>query len=708
MKIRKRQILRICLLSLVGLLGSCSSDHNNREKEVKLSNFKEHVTYYNDKNKTYVEKRLNKAKTLLADLNKKITESNTEKKASLEKEVAIAQRDVSKWQQRQSLGDYFAFKTIEDIPENLIWETGMDEEEIGDPAAKKGGALRIAINYFPPTLRPIGPESNHMFRDKMYLDTEIGLIGIHPDTYKPLPGIAHTWAVSEDRRTIYYKINPKATYSDGVPIKANDFLFGVYLRTSDNIFAPFSKQYFRDQFAQFAIYDDYTLSVTLPEEKPNPYLYASVSCSAPHFYKEFGPDYKERYQWRVPPSTGAYQVHPEGIVKGRSITMERVKDWWAKDMKYYRYRFNPDKLHYKVIASNDKAYELFKLGQIDFIDLENVKNLAYWYEKSEIEPVYKGYIHKTKFYRNWPTIPFGMYMNMDEGLLKERDIRVGIQHSLNFQRVNDSVYRGDYTRINTYGDGYGRFTNTSIKAREYSPKTAREYFAKAGFTKEGKDGILMREDGTRLSISCSIRNDPSREEQLAILASETKKCGFELRIDSQALGVWGAKINKKEHEITFLGWGVGPPYPQFRQGFHSDQAFDEKGERKMLTNNLCSFADPRMDVVSENIRYARTEEEIEVAAHEAAQIVHDSAAYAPGVAKPFTVVIYWRWMCWPDTEEMQFCYGRVFELGDSHVFWIDEEKQKETLAARKAGQSFPETEQVYDQFRVNVKGKKDE
>jgi microcin C transport system substrate-binding protein len=29
------------------------------------------------------------------------------------------------------------------------------------------------------------------------------------------------------------------------------------------------------------------------------------------------------------------------LKRGRSITMSRVKDWWARDLKHYRYTFNP-------------------------------------------------------------------------------------------------------------------------------------------------------------------------------------------------------------------------------------------------------------------------------------------------------------------------------------------------------------------------------
>ncbi len=40
-------------------------------------------------------------------------------------------------------------------------------------------------------------------------------------------------------------------------------------------------------------------------------------------------------------------VKDEDIVKGVSITLTRAKDWWAKDMKYYRNMYNADKILYR-------------------------------------------------------------------------------------------------------------------------------------------------------------------------------------------------------------------------------------------------------------------------------------------------------------------------------------------------------------------------
>ena len=62
-----------------------------------------------------------------------------------------------------------------------------------------------------------------------------------------IPGLAREWAVSADGRTIYFRLDPEARYSDGEPVRARDFLVGVYLRVSDHIVNPYSKQFYREE-----------------------------------------------------------------------------------------------------------------------------------------------------------------------------------------------------------------------------------------------------------------------------------------------------------------------------------------------------------------------------------------------------------------------------------------------------------------------------
>ena len=185
-----------------------------------------------------------------------------------------------------------------------------------------------------------------------------------------------------------------------------------------------------------AIYDDLTFVGHPAEAKPRSLaaLLRSRSRPAPpHFYSEYGPDYEERYNWRLPPTTGAYFVKDEDIVKGASITLTRVKDWWAKDRKFYRHRFNADKIVYPVVRDESKVWELFRAGEIDFFMITSPQ---YWYEKSEIPPVFDGYIERYIFYNQFPRPPYGLYLNTAKPLLDDRNVRLGIPHAMNWQKVH--------------------------------------------------------------------------------------------------------------------------------------------------------------------------------------------------------------------------------------------------------------------------------
>lgn len=615
------------------------------------------------------------------------------------REAALARletlrREQGKWEFRLSLGDYLKFASPADIPADLVWENGMDQPEIGDPAAIKGGVFRRYIPTFPPTIRPFGDNSNNSFRGDLYDNIDMPLVTLHPATMKPIPGLAREWAVSGDGRTIWFRIDPEARYSDGRPVRARDFPLGIYLKVSDHIVNPYAKQFFREEFAQVAVYDDLTLSVSLPQAK----LYAPALAGAlqpcpPHFYQEYGPDYNERYQWRFPPTTGAYEVLPRDIVKGASITQTRVADWWAKDRRYYRHRFNPDRIVHTVVRDESKAFELFRAGELDSFYLTRPER---WYEKSEIEPVYQGYIERVVFHNRYPKVPLGLYLNVTKAPLDNLDTRMGIQHAMHWQKVIDVMYRGDYRRLNAFNEGYLIFSDPSIRARPFSVDLARAAFRAAGFTSEDRDGILRKPDGTRLSVSVTYPSQPIYERMFAILREEARTCGLELRLDGLEFTVAYKKQMQKQHEMAFCSWLITPPVPDFHQFLHSSNARDDKGNLRPQTNNIFVWARPDTDALCEQVRNARSEEELREAAWKLQRVIHDEAIFVPGFSVDFVRIGSWRWLRWPDSETTRFSPPMVYDPHEAHVHWIDGNIRTETLAARRAGRGFPESTRIID------------
>ncbi len=691
------RLAMIVSCTLVLPVAGCRRDAAERPRTLDFDAF---MPVYNRYIESWLKSRQEDTNREIARIDAELATADEGAKAALLTHAEALRHDQEKWNFRLGLDGFLKIGKPSDIPDGLVWENGMDQPEIGDPAAKKGGVFRRYIPSFPPTIRPFGDNSNNSFRGDLYDYIDIPLVSLHPETMEIIPGLAREWAVSEDGRTIFFRLDPEARYSDGTPVRARDFLVGVYLRVSDHIVNPYAKQFYRENIAQVAMYDDLTLSISLPEAKTYaPYIAGAMPPSPPHFYAEYGSDYTERYQWRFPPTTGAYEVLPKDIVKGASITQTRVKDWWAKDRKYYRHRFNPDKIVHTVVRDDSKAFELFRAGELDTFFLTRPER---WYEKSEIEPVYKGYIERVTFYNRYPKVPLGLYLNVSKPLLDNRDVRIGIHHAMNWQKVIDVMYRGDYQRLNSFNDGYAVFSDPSIKARPFSIDLARESFRAAGFTEEGRDGILTRPDGTRLSLAVTFPSMPIYDRMFAILREEAKRSGFELRLDGLEATVAYKKEMQKQHEIAFGSWLITPPVPDFHQFLHSTNAYDEKGNLKPQTNNTFVWSRPDTDALSEQVRTARTEEQLRDAAWKLQRIIHDEAIFVPGFSVDFVRTGSWRWVRWPDCETTRFSPPVVYDPHEAFVFWVDETMRDETQTARRTGRAFPESTKTVDAYRVSA------
>ncbi len=657
---------------------------------------------WNKKTVHSLNSQIESAQEEVRSLHEQYAKAETAKeKESIEKHLNELNEQIDHLNLRLKEGDYIKFKKPEDIPTNLTWEDGMDNPEIGDPNAKKGGTIRLlAAGSYPDTFRPFGPNSNGGFRGYLYDEINIGLVSLHPETRQVIPGLAKSWAIGEDNRTVYFKLDPDAKYSDGAPVKAIDFIVNMFLRTSEHTGDIFFNSLYENMASNITIYDDETISITLPKQKPLlPYYCTVFTVSPPHFYSEFGANFVEKYQWRVPPTTGAYRVNPNGVIRGRQISLQRVPNWWAKDKKFTKNQFNVDNIIYNFISDQSKAQELFRIGEID---LMNLTKPELWHERMEIPEVHDGYINRATFYNIYPRPPFGFFLNTSKPPFNNKDIRIGFHHALNIQNVIDVTFRGDYQRLNAYNSGFGKFTNPNIKAREYSPEKARASFAKAGYTISGPDGILRKPDGTRLTAEISFSNaSPSLSAILSKLKEDARKCGLDIILDPLDSTVSFRKAMEKRHQAAFTAWGFTPPHPNNEQGFHSKFAYDDKGNPKVYTNNITCFASKEMDNALEKERDASTDQELQEATYKVQQLIHDEALWVPCWATEFTRLGYWRWVRWPESKTTQFSHPLVFEAQDSYLYWIDEDAKKETLEAKRHGDTFSEVDKLYDQYRFS-------
>ena len=603
--------------------------------------------------------------------------------------------------------DFFRVRTPADLPTDLTWENGSHLPEMGSSEAKKGGTIYGRIQDFPRTLRIVGPDSNGSFRRFLLDDISVNIAHRHYNEFDFYPGLAESWAVDREKRTIYVKLDPTAQWSDSEPVTTDDFMFMFFFYQSAYIVAPWYNNWYSNQYLNITKYDELTFSITIPSAKPD--MDARVLQLRPvpqHFYNALGDDFVERYQWQFAPTTGAYVIRDEDIRKGRSIALVRQQDWWAKDKKNFRYRYNPDRIHISVIRDTPKVFEAFKLGDIDQFSLDLAE---YWYEKlpHDDPDVAGGYIHKSVFYNDRPRPTYGLWINTSRPKLDNQDIRIGINYASNWDLIIEKFFRGDYKRMLTSSDGYGEFSHPTLAARPFDIERAQEAFARAGFVQRGPDGILVNDAGERLSFTLSSGYE-NLKDILTILKEEAAKAGLEFRIELLDGTSGWKKVQEKKHDIHFSAFGVAlEMYPRFWETYHSDNAYDNGAfiaggtvnpDRKLKTqtNNLEMMAIKEMDELIKQYRASNDRQEMIELANTMTKMHHDYASFVPGFVQPGYRLGHWRWVKYPEG----FNYKYSESAGQLFVHWIDPELKKETIQARKDGVTFPAQINTYDQFET--------
>jgi microcin C transport system substrate-binding protein len=582
------------------------------------------------------------------------------------------------------------------LPENLQWETNDKDPVYAAAEVEKGGTLRSSLLSFPLTLRYVGPDSNGAFRSAI-LGNKMGLVMVHPNTGNLLPSLATHWAYSDDNTTMYFKLNPDARWSDGKPVTPDDFVFTLEFMRSKEIVAPWYNTYYSEEIGEVVVYDEHTISVSSAKPRPRDELpsHVAISPTPRHFYKDMS-NFVQRYNWAIAPNTGPYQISK--IKKGKSITFARNKSWWAKDLKYYRNRFNIDKIRFTIIRDINVAWEHFKKGKLDIF---GITLPDYWHDKAKGEIFDKGYVHKQWFYSETPQGSSGLWLNQDDPILKDRNLRLGLAHSLNIEKVNKQVLRGDYQRKQVIHSGFGKFTNKNIRAREYSLDKANEYFDKAGWNKRGRDGIREK-DGKRLSLTITYGTE-FHTPRLVVLKEEYKRAGVELVLRKLDPAASFKSVLEKKHQIWWGGLGGGR-FPQYWGQFHSVNA------HKPQTNNLTNTDDAQMDDLIEAFRSAmQTEERIRLA-HELQALIHEQGAYIPTLDVPYDRIAFWRWIGMPEIPGTRiggsavsaFDFNSAFDVSDGGLLWIDTKVKKQTRDAMDDGKAFPAVTRINEIYRETI------
>jgi len=479
--------------------------------------------------------------------------------------------------------------------------------------------------------------------------------------------LATHWAVMPDQKTIYYKLDPDVKWNDGVPVTADDYVFAFEMLKSKFIIAPYTTKYIEDRFETVEKIDDYTIKIV--GKRPSwRALYEYNFPPLPRHATKLDETWVKRTNWESPVCVGSHMISDYKL--GKSVTFERVKNWWGDKKRYLKGRFNFNKIIIKVVRNRELGFQLFKKGELS---VYTVALASGWVNDTDFEAVKKGWVVKKKFYNRTPNGMYGIFMNLTVPLFQNKNIRKAFQHLFDFETYNEKLMYGAYKRKVSISTGT-IFANPNLKPYEFSIEKALEYLKKAGFVKRGDDGILVK-DGQRLSVTLTY-SSPSFEKLLSVMREDFKKAGVELdlkRLDGATAYKYGMERNY-QMIITIRTAGLHPSPLQF---FHSKFAGMTK------TNNITAYANPVADKLIDTYEYDLNANKRLQAMYKLDALINDEAFIIPFWYANYYRVLYWNEFGLPDYFDTISSTG----FNEFDTIWFDEEKYKKLKEAMKEDKS---------------------
>ena len=587
------------------------------------------------------------------------------------------------------------------LPDGIVWVTNNDDPLIGSPEAIRGGAFNYMIGAYPLTFRLMGPNSNDFFAAWNRAFAMLGLVGRHPVTDNFMPVLATHWSVQDDQRTIYFRLDPDARFSDGEPVTADDYVFTLRMMQSEHIIDPFYNSYAERFYQSVDKIDDYTLRIvgTRASWRPLP-DYAGIWPTPSHAVV-LDEDWVSRTTNEYQIAVGPYVV--SDVARGESVTFERVDDWWGDGKRYFIGQYNFDRINLRVIPI-ERSLDYLRLGELD-LDIENTART--WNEEYTFEAVRNGWIRRARVFLETPSGISGLHMNLEAPIFQNKNFRKAMQYLFNFERLNNNLMFGEYFRQVSFFHGT-EYANPDIEPYTFDPVLAREYLERAGyrrpdefqnrtllrsiwnaargliFTRSNTDGILVNEQGQKASFTLTYGSQ-GLSRHLTVMQQEFRRAGVDIKLQLLEPGTAFERGLERKYEMTMTNRST-LFYPAPRQYLHS--------EYKATTNNnnIWGFGTDEVDGLIQIY-----EEDLDPAARLEAmyridEIVHEEAFYIPFWDAPYTRLVYWDYVQFPEFYLPR--RNQALNITDWMVYWIDPERRTALEEAMASGEALPVDEEL--------------
>ena len=430
-----------------------------------------------------------------------------------------------------------------------------------------------------------------------------------------------------------------------------------------------------------------------------------------------------------PLGSGPYSV--SAVEPGRSVTLSRVKDYWAENLPTQKGLNNFDTIRYDVYRDDTVSLEGIKSHAFDFYEEFIARN---WATAYDVPAVTSGELIKSLIPNKIPRGMQGFIFNTRLSKFADRRVRQAIGLTLDFEWMNRTLFYGAYERNKSF------FGNTEFEAKglpdkdelkllapyhcpplpdrnapqppvpprpgdpvQSAPATAypisSNCLPESLFTTEytvpvtdgtgiARDNLIkaqqllddagwVMKNGKRVNAKTGepltiefLMTQKTFERVIGIMRHNLSKLGIDSTFRYIDASQYQKRIEKKQFVMVSIWWNLGLFYPRTEQYlyWHSSQA-DEEGSQ-----NLAGTKSPVIDALVTDIQNAQKLEDLRAA----------SRALDRVLTNEYYVIPHWTISAWRIAYWNQF--GRpaitpAYNLGID-TWW---DKNLDKNAAAKAG-----------------------
>lgn len=319
-----------------------------------------------------------------------------------------------------------------------------------NPDAPKGGSIRLAASGTFDSFHPYiakgnpGPSS----------DIETLLTSSADEPFTAYGLIAESLEVPEDRSWAIFNLRPEARWHDGEPITVDDVIWSFDTLTTKG--HPSYRFYYKGVKGVEKL-GPRRVKFTFNERNNRelPLIVGDLPILPKHYWetRDF-----ERTTLEPPLGSGPYRV--ADFEPGRRVVLERVKDYWGKDLPVNKGKYNFDRVHYEYFRDVTVVREALKAGDIDFRTENQAKAWALAYLSDKVPAIRKSWLKKEAIGHQRPTGMQGFVFNTRRAMFEDARVREALAQAFDFEWTNKSLFFGQYTRSESY------FSNSELASTD--------------------------------------------------------------------------------------------------------------------------------------------------------------------------------------------------------------------------------------------------